>query len=152
MAGLGWKLAIAGAVVGVLVADGIDAGQRAPAALEIAPTVPQHAQAPPTVRFAAAQRPSPSFPPQPPPGADTRPPLPELWAEPYVVCGTTIIPARPNVDPRFVKPAVPALPLARSEPGQAAPRQVLPTIRRVPTRLCTPADARPRNPDVPRSR
>ena len=146
MAGFGVRVTIGVVLAGLIVAGRIEAGQQ-PAALVLpAPTLPQFMQAPrilPPIRFAQRQAPPSPVPGPQPRDQNGRPPLPEIRVDPYVVCGMTIIPAPPNVDPKFARPLV--------APAGAA-RQNVPPIRRVPPGVCSIADARPRNPDAPRNR
>jgi hypothetical protein len=157
MAGFTVKLAVGGMLAGVVLAGRADGAPQEPAPARSAPTLPQFTPPPrmtPPVQLAPSQRQPPGAPPPPnwlpprfpqeqPLNPKARPPLPEIWVDPYVVCGTTIIPAPPNVDPRFAQP----LP-ERSETR----RQAAPLIRRVRPGICTTADARPLNPVVPRIR
>jgi hypothetical protein len=141
MAGFAAKLVIGCVVAGVMFAVRVEAGQQAPAPRASLPSLPQNSPQPrlmPPIRFAPLQRlPPPFYAPQPP-GTNTRPPLPEIWVEPFVVCGMTIIPAPVNVDPRFARPAQP------TQPGLSQ------RFRRVLPPMCSIADARPRRPDAPR--
>ena len=147
MPGFSAKLVIAGAVVGAVLSGRIHAGQQSPApAPQPAPTLPRFQPPPrlmPPVELVPTPRPQSQLPVNPLPWPqDGRPPLPEIMVDPYVVCGMTILPARPNVDPGMVKPA----------PGGWAQSLMQAHIRRVPPPTCATADARPRNPDAPRSR
>jgi hypothetical protein len=142
MAGFASTLAIGGVLAGLVFAGGIEAGQSRPT-----PTLPQFSPQPrimPPIQLAPSQRLPPRFPQEQRANPDTRPLLPEIRVDPYVVCGMTIIPAPPNVDPNMTKP--------RPERTGPAPRQVVPLIRRVPPPTCATADARPRYPDAPRNR
>ena len=144
MPGFTAKLVIAAAVVGVMLSSRLHAGQQSPVpAPQPAPTLPQFQPSPrltPPIQLAPAPRPQWQRPVNPLPWPqDGRPPLLEIMVDPYVVCGMTILPARPNVDPRIAKPM----------PGGSAPWQMQSHIRRVPPPVCTSADVRPRNPDAP---
>jgi hypothetical protein len=138
MPGFTAKLVLAGAVVGVVLSGRIHAGQQSPApAPQPAPTLPQFQPPPrlmPPVQIAPAPRPQWQLPVNPLPWPpDGRPPLPEVMVDPYVVCGMTILPAPPNVDPGMVK----------QKPSGLAQFQMRPYLRRVAPPVCANADARP---------
>ena len=145
MAGFALRLAI-GMLVGVVFAGRLEAEQQVSAGGHASASLPQNSPPPdfvPPIRFAPAQRLPPRSPQEQWLNPNARPPLPEIWVNPYIVCGTTIIPAPPNVAPSFAKPL--------AERADAV-RRYVPLMRRVTPGICTSADARPRNPDAPRNR